>query len=179
MIIQIAGPSGSGKSTLVSQLMNCYDKQEAQLMDGRERPVGYTCSKKGIDNLYVLGSYKNGVGGCDTLTTIDDKLLDHVYEVILAAQGYNTNVIYESCILERDVRKLISVAKKFPLMVVTLNTRIESCLSRRPNTKYTTDTFIRSRQRHRRLKLAKITTHLLSYKKAFNLCKEVLELDKK
>lgn len=131
MIINIRGTSGSGKTTLVRRLLNDADsppdfnvEEIYEEAAGKERLVAYRLPF----NLYVLGSYKNTCGGCDTFSWkggTGDYLEDLVRRY--AAKGH---VIFEGYIVSNSYGRWAKVAEELPFTWAFLHTPVEDCIAR-------------------------------------------------
>jgi len=126
MIINIRGTSGSGKSTLVRSVMDKYEgRQVIFTIPGRKRPSGYllTSLKSTVEQLFIPGSYENPTGGCDTIPKID-----LVYEMIEMARIAGHDILFEGIMIGDDVKRCAALNKLSPVLVIALNTPIETCL---------------------------------------------------
>jgi len=124
MIINIRGTSGSGKSTLVREVMSLYDRRIAFKEEGRRRPLGYVCYRDRGRPLAVLGHYETDCGGCDTIPK-----LDRIFELVGTNHEMGRDVLFEGLLVNSDRNRTIELDGLFPLIVVTLNTSIETCLA--------------------------------------------------
>ena len=66
MIISLRGTHGSGKSYLVRQVLAKYHATP-ESVDKRGRPQNYVMTLRNGARLYVVGSYVNECGGCDSI----------------------------------------------------------------------------------------------------------------
>lgn len=71
MIINIRGTSGSGKTTLARHFMELSTSVTAIEAPSGRKDEAYECNYKG-ETVYLLGSYRNLCGGCDTISSQDD-----------------------------------------------------------------------------------------------------------
>jgi len=124
MIIMIRGTSGSGKSTIVRKLMDLYPTWLPEQREGRKRPIGYKCEADGHRPLWVAGHYETPCGGCDTLPTIDN-----VYYLVNKAAEAEYDVVYEGLLIQSDIVRCVELGKRFPLIVIGLNTPLNECLA--------------------------------------------------
>src|SRR5258708_1373983 len=93
MIINIAGTSGSGKSHLMRAFLDWARKCGSvtpHFVDGRTSPLGYFVELSRLKReVYVVGSYTNPTGGCDTIRDVVT-LFD-----IVRSQHEDAHVLYE------------------------------------------------------------------------------------
>jgi hypothetical protein len=124
MVINILSAGGAGKSTLVRNIMARYPSQTPFYIDGRKRPIGYGCERPDTPPLWVIGQYEAPTRGGDTFKTLDE-----VFEQVRAKAALGLNVIFESLIIQCETRRLISLHREFPLLVVELTTPLPECLA--------------------------------------------------
>jgi len=124
MVINLRGTSGSGKSTIVRTLMQRYMVRTPNFREGRKQPVSYTCTHPDHKPLFVVGHYETACGGGDTING-----LDVIYEMVNNAAERGEDVIYEGLILQSDVLRCIDTAKRFPTIVIGLNTSLDECIA--------------------------------------------------
>jgi hypothetical protein len=79
MIINPRGTSGSGKTTIIRGIMDHYPAVIPIFDNENQRkPIGYQLtSHPDIKSTYVVGSYENVCGGCDSIKT-QDEICDRV-----------------------------------------------------------------------------------------------------
>lgn len=182
MIINIRGTSGAGKSHLVRSIMELYNEQVPSYMEGRKRPLYYTCLKELYIPLLVPGHYETPTGGCDTISRPDD-----VYTLVKSGIDKGYNVLFEGIMIGDDVRRCVEMKKLTEVIVIALNTPIDQCLAgiqsrrdtrgddRELNPKNTISRADRLRKSMMpRLKDAGIQTFWLNREEAFNKVKELL-----
>jgi hypothetical protein len=132
MILNIRGTSGQGKTTIARAVMAKYPERipiKAAGLFGNIAPdklIGYVCQGTNDHNrLGVIGKYETACGGCDTLPSIQT-----VYDIIykfLEKLGPNSDILYEGLVVQSDTRRAIELAKKHPMVILTLNESLEIC----------------------------------------------------
>lgn len=127
MIINIRGTSGSGKTYTVRSFMNVYQPETVIMLD--DRRVAAHCVYYNMMPVYVIGSYKNVCGGCDTIPTQDMacSLVRHfsqfghvLFEGLLMSHSFAR--YYALC------EELTSVGDKF--VIAYMDTPLELCIER-------------------------------------------------
>lgn len=123
MILNIRGTSGSGKTTLVRKFFElCDDKRDMYIPD-RKKPIGYECNYKG-EIVFVLGSYENNCGGCDTIKTQDQitQLVDD-----LSMEGH---VLFEGLFISHIYGRYAELAKQHEgeFVFIMLETDFDKCM---------------------------------------------------
>ncbi len=125
MIITLKGCSGSGKSTIVRKVMGLYDEKLPQFIDGRKRPIGYVCRKKGVKDLFVVGHYETACGGCDTISKAD-----YTFELIREKHTQGMNVLFEGLLLTADYNRTAALhTDDIDVRAVVMNTPLDVCLA--------------------------------------------------
>ena len=123
MIINIRGTSGSGKTTLMRKFFEMCDSKEAIVPVGAKKPKGYKCSYRG-KTVFVVGSYENACGGCDTISTQDEiqQLVDDF--------SFDGNVIFEGLFISHIYGRYAEMAKANPSNFVffMLETEFDTCI---------------------------------------------------
>jgi len=127
-IINLRGCSGSGKTWVVRAVAGHFDRM-IPLGASIDRPHGYELSGNSKPITYLVGSYGNVCGGCDTIKTQDD--------ACGRVRGYagHGNVIFEglmiSTIFERYRaldRELTAAGHRY--IWAFLDTPLDLCLER-------------------------------------------------
>jgi len=194
VIINISGTSGTGKSTLVRQVMKTYDTCEPFMIEGRKRPMGYTCESKGIPNkLFIPGHYETACGGCDTLSMFPN-FMDFLYDMIRNAHTHRLypegkHVMFEGLLVESDVRRAVETHNLgHEMKVIHLDVTLEECFrsiaERRARKgklepvarKHTEDRYRSVKRRQIRLSAAGIDAAFYSRENAYETCRKVLGL---
>lgn len=116
MIINIRGTHGAGKSTVVRRVLESY-KATPQFVPGRGRPYAYVCE----GGPYILGSYENVTGGCDTLPS-----LEIIFEGAKAAADAGHDVLFEG--IMQSMKRLVELHKHHPVTVIALTTPLQTCI---------------------------------------------------
>ncbi|MFH1604427.1 MAG: hypothetical protein ABIH03_11035 [Pseudomonadota bacterium] len=124
MIINMRGTGGSGKSYIVRAVMARCAETMPRSVAGRRRPIGYDCRLPNGDPLFVPGHYETPCGGCDTIKTPDE-----AYALITAAAEAGAHVVFEGIIVQDDVRRMIEIASRHPVLVLALQVPIDECLN--------------------------------------------------
>lgn len=124
MIINVQGTGGAGKSHVVRRIMDLYPIRTPRYREGRKQPIGYRCDKEGYTSLVVPGHYETPCGGCDTITKPSD-----VFLLVEEAALGGVNVIFEGIISQDSALGIIELSKKFPTLVIALNTPIVDCIA--------------------------------------------------
>lgn len=122
MIVQLRGTSGSGKSECVHRLLDRLPGVKL-MRDGRVQ--GYRLDWPGGD-IYVVGSYDNICGGCDTIKT-QDALCDRVKRYAQRGQ-----VIFEGLLCSNSIQRYVDLSAQLPTPLVwaMLDTPLKTCLMR-------------------------------------------------
>ena len=97
MIINIRGTSGSGKTTLMRHFFTLCDSVEDIYPEGSKKAEAVKCVYKG-ETIFVLGSYVNKCGGCDTINkqdTVCRLIEDYSFEGHVMFEGLMISHIYE------------------------------------------------------------------------------------
>ena len=127
MSIQIAGTSGSGKTYVVRQLMEQSSRVDAYFVIGRQFPMGYYVNFPSIErSIYLLGSYENPTGGCDTIKSVKD-----IYSTVEHQNSQGVHVVFEGLFAMNQTRGP-ALASRLPsgaITVLLLTTPIATCFS--------------------------------------------------
>jgi hypothetical protein len=123
-IIQVCGTSGSGKSHAVRALVSMAASSERQHVEGRRLPIGYVLRVPEVtEEIYVLGSYENPTGGCDTISSMD--LID---DILRREWRGGRSVVLEGLLVRNFVRGLPLYREVgSALHVFLLTTPLEQC----------------------------------------------------
>jgi hypothetical protein len=123
IILQICGTSGSGKSTLMRAVMN-EGKVTPRFTTGRKTPIGYDVIIKGAKPLFVLGSYENVAGGCDTIKTMDE-----VYDLVKREWSEGKSVAFEGLLASKNFGRGLELFKMAgnDMTIILLNTSLDEC----------------------------------------------------
>ena len=124
MLINIRGTSGSGKTTLMRRFFElCTSVAKIQPADSK-KPKGYECIYKG-EKVFVVGSYENVCGGCDTISTQDE-----IHQIIddFAFEGH---VMFEGLFISHIYGRYAERAKREPdnHVFIMLETPFDTCMS--------------------------------------------------
>ena len=128
MVINIRGTSGSGKTTLVRGIMAM----------GTATPIGGTEKKPDVYRIdiptlsrpvFVIGSYENVCGGCDSIST-QDEICNRV-----RACAPNGHVLVEGLLMSHLFSRYAMLDREFhaqgiPFIGAFLDTPLETCLDR-------------------------------------------------
>ena len=126
MIINIRGTSGSGKTVIIRGIMEKFSMR-VPLGDNIKRPIAYELSADGLPTTYVMGSYENVCGGCDTIKT-QDEICDRIRRYAL--QGH---VLVEGLLMSHIFGRYAELAKELypiPYVWAFLDTPLQVCLDR-------------------------------------------------
>ncbi len=127
MIIQIAGTSGSGKTHVVRQLMEAAKSTHFHFITGRKTPIGYDIYLPQVrGKIYVLGSYDNPTGGCDTIKSVKD-----IYSKIEEQYALGNHVVFEGLFAMNQTRGP-ALSNRLPLRTITvllLTTPLATCFA--------------------------------------------------
>lgn len=97
MIINVRGTSGSGKTTLMRHFMSLCSSVEEIIVKGSKKIEAMKCVYKG-EVIFLLGSYANKCGGCDTINkqdTVCQLIEDYSFEGHVMFEGLMISHIYE------------------------------------------------------------------------------------
>tara|TARA_R110000851_G_scaffold96792_2_gene209957 strand:- start:37089 stop:37670 length:582 start_codon:yes stop_codon:yes gene_type:complete len=123
MIINIRGTSGSGKTTLMRHFFELCDSVTEIKPEGAKKIKGYECVYKG-ETVFVVGSYSNACGGCDTVSTQDEicQLIEDF--------SFDGHVLFEGLFISHIYGRYAEMAKKDPenFLFVMLETSFEICM---------------------------------------------------
>jgi ABC-type dipeptide/oligopeptide/nickel transport system ATPase component len=174
MIINIRGTSGSGKTHTARSFMTAYQPETIVYMaDGK---VAAHCVYYKMMPMYVIGSYKNVCGGCDTIPTQDlvCSLVRHFSQL--------GHVIFEGLLISHSLNRYAELWKELtgigiPFVFAYMSTPLDICLERvkqrrlaKGNTKElnpynTTNTFKEAWQTKDRYEAIGIDTCIIDYEK--------------
>lgn len=118
MIINVRGANGSGKSTVVRRVLQSF-QSTIQLVPGRARPFAYQC----VGGPYILGTYENPTGGCDTIPSIEV-----IFEAVKLSADAGRDVLYEGILAQHSATRLLELNRVHPVTVVVLTTPLEDCV---------------------------------------------------
>lgn len=118
MIINVRGANGSGKSTVVRRVLESFQR-ETKFVPGRARPIGYQC----VNGPYVVGTYENVTGGCDTIPSIE-----MIFEIVKLQADAGRDVLYEGILAQHSATRLMELNRVHPVTVVVLTTSQEDCV---------------------------------------------------
>jgi hypothetical protein len=104
--------------------MSRYDEKFPVHREDRNRPIGYELYRKEGNPLFVPGHYESPCGGCDTLNG-----LDYIFSLINDHTALDFDVIFEGLIVASDVVRATALKEKNRLIVIMLNTDLETCLA--------------------------------------------------
>lgn len=133
MIINLRGTSGSGKTWAVRRLMDLAAAQgtAAQPLNAEiSKPNKITGYRVGLPSghpVYILGSYANTCGGCDTIKT-QDEVCDRVRHY--ATQGH---VVFEGLLISHLFSRYQALDRELqpiPFVWAFPNTPLDVCLQR-------------------------------------------------
>lgn len=122
-IINIRGTHGSGKSTVVRRVLDLYENTSPVEIPSRSRPLGYRCSRAGMQNLYVPGHYETPTGGCDTISSIET-----IFGSVVTAAESGSSVLFEGIVAQHSAGRLIELHAKMPVVVIVLSTSRDECV---------------------------------------------------
>lgn len=125
MLLSIRGTHGSGKSTIVKTLLQRY-KTESRL-GPKGKPIGYAVDVPWIEQLiYVVGSYENACGGCDTIQPYSE-----IWPLIKEYAGYG-HVIFEGALVSSSYGNIGRATEVYgdKCVFAFLDTPLEVCLQR-------------------------------------------------
>ena len=134
LIINVRGTSGSGKTHLTREWMKQFDSNpiwESRAVSRRPKVLGYNAEKFHKDGRheqwFVIGSYENVCGGCDTIKT-QQEIIDRVGWAI--SQGYN--VWLEGLILSTIYGLVGAYSEEYAdrWLFAYLNTPVDVCVER-------------------------------------------------
>lgn len=130
MVINLRGTSGSGKTTVVRGLIE----------RGTLTPLGGTPKKPEayrlefspstfINNTYIIGSYENVCGGCDSISTQDEicrRIRDYAKAGHVVVEGLLMSHLFSRyAMLDRELHALGT-----PFIWAFLDTPLETCIAR-------------------------------------------------
>lgn len=132
MIINIRGTSGSGKTTVVRGLMAAAQTEQLFADDSRGNlfgpvhPEAYALHGISSRPTYLIGSYEQVCGGCDSIST-QDGICDRVRKY--AALGH---VVFEGLLLSHLYGRYEALDRELgqPYVWAFLDTPLEVCLDR-------------------------------------------------
>lgn len=136
MIINVRGTSGSGKTTVIRGIMakgglvdKIYSDQAGDgLFSTSKAPIAYDVNvNPGGQHVYVIGSYENTCGGCDSIKT-QDEICNRVRW--FAKQGH---VIMEGLLMSHLFSRYAALDRELqptPYIWAFLDTPLELCLER-------------------------------------------------
>lgn len=128
IILQICGTSGSGKSTLMRAIMDEArpdGRRQPRYISGRKTPIGYDMKIPGAAPLFVLGSYENVAGGCDTIKTMDE-----IYDLVKSEWRAGRSVAFEGLLASKNFGRGLELFKMVGvdnMIIILLTTSLEEC----------------------------------------------------
>ncbi len=134
MIVNLRGPSGSGKTTAVRDFMRLAGPPVAimgPVREGKRGPLPPKVEAYHLPgpNIYVMGSYENNCGGCDTIETSDE--IERRVEKY-APQGH---VLFEGMLVSHVYRRWYEFSGRMleaghEFVFASLDTPLELCIQR-------------------------------------------------
>lgn len=123
MILNIRGTSGSGKTTLIRKFFELCDSKETIQPADSKKPKGYKCSYKG-ETVFVVGSYENVCGGCDTVSTQDE------IQQLIEDYAFDGHVLFEGLFISHIYGRYAEMAKADPnnFVFIMLETPFDTCM---------------------------------------------------
>lgn len=125
LIFNIRGTNGSGKSTVVRHFLPGARPIYGLL--GARDPEAYLCNLPWLkDNLYVLGPYRNRIGGCDRIRPFDNIL------TLLDKYAPRGHIMFEGVLVSDNYGRVGEwlESKGSASVVVFLDTPLEVCVER-------------------------------------------------
>jgi len=127
MIIQLRGTSGSGKTYTARSFMECY-APDIQICDIGGKTVAH-CVYWEMQPVYLLGSYKNVCGGCDSISS-----QDMVCSLVRHFSQFG-HVIFEGLIMSHLYARYAALADEMSeagdvFTFAFMDTPLELCLER-------------------------------------------------
>lgn len=122
-IINVRGANGSGKSTCVRRILELHTLREPIMVEGRGRPLGYTCHRDEKPKLLIPGSYENPTGGCDTISSAD-----LIYSMVIESARGGADVLFEGIVAQHNTTKLLEIHREIPVLVIRLATTEDECV---------------------------------------------------
>jgi hypothetical protein len=137
LVINPRGTSGSGKTTIIRGIMEKATKKVA-LGDNPRKPEGYVLDLPGKHTTFVLGSYENTCGGCDTIKTQDEiveRVIRYAVGPEFAIPSAPTNVLFEGLLMSHTFARYAALdrllnTKGVHCIWAFLDTPLEVCLER-------------------------------------------------
>lgn len=126
MIINIRGVSGSGKTHAMRGIMEGFPSTRVWFK-GRDKVAGMLL-KVGQRKVFVVGSYREICGGCDTIK--DTKAIE---ELVSHYAGLGRDVLFEGLFISGSHSQWIALADRNPtwdFRVVFLSTKFDVCVER-------------------------------------------------
>lgn len=128
MIINIRGTSGSGKTHTVRSFMEHYGP-DSVVKDDKGKTVAH-CVYMDMMPVYLIGSYENVCGGCDSIATQDMacSLVRHFSQF--------GHVIFEGLLMSHLYARYVALYKEMtqeyfvPFVFAFMDTPLELCLER-------------------------------------------------
>lgn len=132
MIISLRGTNGCGKSTIVRRVMEAFPSRSAVTVEGRQRPLGYVCTREVNGgrhvggSLFVPGHYEIANGGVDTLRDLDE-----AYSLIIGHAREGHNVLYEGKNMSDGTRRIVHLRLELGLdvRVILVSYPLEDCVA--------------------------------------------------
>lgn len=183
MIVNVRGANGSGKSTCVRRVLDLHETREEIRVDGRARPLGYSCTslRPGCEKLLIPGAYETPTGGCDTISSAD-----LIYSMVLESARGGADVLFEGIVAQHNTTRLLEIHREIPVLVIRLATTEDECVegvrqrrAARGDDREFDPKNVRKEYRsvlssERRLLNNGVTVHVLSREDAFETCAALL-----
>jgi hypothetical protein len=123
-IVNIRGTSGSGKTTLVRHFLDeCSSTTELFGLFGKGKPEAMECVYHG-QTVYLLGSYRNTCGGCDSIPK-----QDYVHQLV---QDYSIagHVLFEGLMISHIYGRYAEAARSdlASWVFLMLDTPFDTCM---------------------------------------------------
>lgn len=120
-IIQICGINGSGKSYVAREFLKGM-KLEPEFIDGYPNPIGYW-DRSG--ELFLMGAYIVGTGGCDSIKHLD---LKQQFAYIEEKHSEGKWVVFEGIMMANHTRGVALWKQTRALTVLRLTTPFDVCV---------------------------------------------------
>ncbi len=123
MIIHIRGANGSGKSTCVRRVLELYES-EPHFVEGRKRPLFYSCTSDSLIPVKIMGAYDIPSGGCDNIPQVAT-----VFDTVEMLADAGHNVVFEGILAQHSAGRLLDLHMKHPVTVIVITTSLEDCIA--------------------------------------------------
>jgi len=124
VIINVRGANGSGKTTAVRSVLNEYQTRKPHFVEGRSKPLYYTCESPGLLPVKILGSYELVSGGCDNIPEVET-----VFTLARMLADGGANVIFEGILAQHSSTRLLDLHRVHPVDVLVLTTSQDDCVA--------------------------------------------------